>query len=306
MSWVKQSGVTVTTSSATGPDGNMSASLVTGNGSVGLYKTGASVSPTELNTKSVWLRAVSGTETVLLKDAAQTVGTLSCDLSETWQRFNLTETQSGGSAGLWVDDIPASGIYMFGAQIEESNAPSSYIPTYAGTETRDAETFVIPTANLSEVVNTTAFSVHLKGSMDFEDTDQGSSSAGQGGESVVWSWWSSTSDYAETVLTTTAGTDSGRFQYPQENAGTRDFVILAPDYFTKGLNVSFNTASRHGSTFVNGAEGGTALTANTTPTVLPDLSGGSFYLAYKGIHNIEKGSLWGSDIGDIGIEEVTS
>jgi hypothetical protein len=55
-------------------------------------------------------------------------------------------------------------------------------------------------------------------------------------------------------------------------------------------------------TFLNGAVDGVALTANTTPTNLPDLSATDLELAYDYMGTVERFRVWGLDLGDGGIE----
>jgi hypothetical protein len=73
-----------------------------------------------------------------------------------------------------------------------------------------------------------------------------------------------------------------------------------------GINIPFNMASRHGSTFVNGAVDGIALTANTTPTALPDLSSTDLYLGYDYMGTIRTFRVWDKDLGDTGIAAATA
>ena len=73
-----------------------------------------------------------------------------------------------------------------------------------------------------------------------------------------------------------------------------------------GVFVPFNIASRHGSTFVNGAVDGVALTANTTPTALPDLSTTDLNLGYDFMGTIQNFQIWDRDIGDTGLVDETA
>jgi hypothetical protein len=150
--WTKQSGISVTTNQVIAPDGTLTADLVIGAGnSHGIYQANnAPVSSSLPSTKSIWMRGVNGGEVVILKDPHLTIGTLSCTLTKSWQRFVLTETQTIGTAGLWVASIPTTGIYLWGAQIENAPDASSYIPTIGSTVTRALEggiTNFIPKSN---------------------------------------------------------------------------------------------------------------------------------------------------------------
>ena len=83
-------------------------------------------------------------------------------------------------------------------------------------------------------------------------------------------------------------------------------VSTSVGYFTPGVNVSYNAASRHGPTFINGAEGGTALTADLTPTALPDLSATNMNIASVYMGTIGKFRMWDEDLGDTGIAEAST
>ena len=137
--WTKQSGVSVTANQTISPDGTQNADLVVGGGSSGIFQSGKTVSTTVANTKSVYLKGVSGGEVVRLQDPYQTLGYTVCTLTTSWQRFTLSEVQSGGFAGLWVTLIPSGGIYIWGAQLEDSTYATSYIPTTSAAVTRNAD-----------------------------------------------------------------------------------------------------------------------------------------------------------------------
>jgi hypothetical protein len=157
--WVKQSGVSVTANQAISPDGTQNADLVTGNGTSGLFQANKSVSTTIANTKSVWLKGVSGGEVVVLQDPNQTNNTLNCNLTTNWQRFTLSEVQSTGGAGLWVTNIPSGGVYMWGAQLENAPYPTSYIPTTSASVTRNAD--VISKTGISSLIGQTEGTLFL-------------------------------------------------------------------------------------------------------------------------------------------------
>ena len=151
--WTKQSGVSVTANQTISPDGTQNADLVVGGGSSGIFQSGKTVSTTVANTKSVYLKGVSGGEVVRLQDPYQTLGYTVCTLTTSWQRFTLSEVQSGGFAGLWVTLIPSGGIYIWGAQLEDSTYATSYIPTTSAAVTRNAD--VISKTGISSLIGQT-------------------------------------------------------------------------------------------------------------------------------------------------------
>ena len=99
-------------------------------------------------------------------------------------------------------------------------------------------------------------------------------------------------------------TGTNNFTFTQEASSTVDTVTGGS--FTSGTFVTFNTSSRHGSTFINGAVDGTALTANTTPVALPDLSTTDLKLGYDFMGTIGKFRVWSDDLTDTGIEEAST
>jgi len=85
-----------------------------------------------------------------------------------------------------------------------------------------------------------------------------------------------------------------------------DNVDTINDYLTPGVLVPYNIASRHGSTFINGAVDGVALTENTTPVALPDLSAADLELGYDYMGTIGTFRVWDQDLGDDGIVTATA
>ena len=119
------------------------------------------------------------------------------------------------------------------------------------------------------------------------------------GENSTFADW--TADASNGILVQSGTND---FTFTQEAAGVVDTVTGGS--FTAGVNTPFNIASRHGSTFINGAVDGVALTENDTPTALPDLSATDFDIGPTFMGNIGKLRVWADDLGDDGIEEASA
>jgi len=99
----------------------------------------------------------------------------------------------------------------------------------------------------------------------------------------------------------------GQVNFIQDQSGyTQVEVPSAIDALSPDILVPYNIASRHGSTFINAAVDGVALTANTTPTALPDLSSTDLTLAYDYMGTISEFRVWDRDITDNGLVEATN
>lgn len=105
------------------------------------------------------------------------------------------------------------------------------------------------------------------------------------GQQSFFSWAADSDNDIEVFLDTQSAT-TGNVRFRQESSGVGHQVQLINGY-SPGINVPFNIASRHTSSDINGAVDGTALTADTTPTALPDLSATDFEIAPTGVINIK-------------------
>jgi len=205
-------------------------------------------------------------------------------VSERFSRVVATVTAPAGCTSirfsLLRDGSSTGTAFFYGAQFEVGSTPSSYIPTSGSTVTRAAETLEVAAANMPAY--TDAVSIQMDGTTT--------------GASSTFADW--TLDASNGILMQSGASD---FTFTQEAGGVVDTVTGGS--YTSGVNVDFNIASRHGSTFINGAVDGVALTANTTPTALPDLSATIFKVAPTFNGNVGKVRVWSDDLGDTGIAE---
>ena len=192
-------------------------------------------------------------------------------------RVKLTFTPTAGTLTLTVSGTVTN------AQLEAGSTPSSYIPTNGSTATRAAETLTVPAANLP--YSSTNMSIQMDGKMT--------------GNNLTHIRWFEDADDAILLET---GTNN--FTFTQEAGGTVDTVTGGS--FTSGNLLAFNTASRHGSGFINGAISGTALTVNTTPSALPDLADNNLVLGYDFMGTIAQFRMWDEDLTDSGIAEAST
>jgi hypothetical protein len=183
--------------------------------------------------------------------------------------------------------------YLGKMQLEQGSTPSSYIPTSGSTVTRPAETLTVPAANLP--YDSTNMSIQIDGKMTYADTGADNGKLIRWEKDVANKLW---------VALDSAGSSTGSLYWVQRSLGVSDFTSSLPQ-FSPGTNVTFNLSSRHGSTFLNAAAGGTAGIADTTPTSFPDLSASNLSLGHNLMGTIGQFRMWDEDLTDAGIVEAT-
>ena len=148
-------------------------------------------------------------------------------------------------------------------------------------------------------INPLAVSIQMEGTMTYADT-------GEVSAATFVNWVLDSNNEIRIALQTFAS-DVGQVNFLQDQSGyTQVEVSSAIDAYSPGINVPFNIASRHGSTFVNGAVDGTAFTANLTPTALPYLENTDMQIGYDFNGTIKLVRVWADDLTDEGIEEGSS
>ena len=147
-------------------------------------------------------------------------------------------------------------------------------------------------------INPLSVSIQMDGRMTYADTDLGNLFK-------MYHWYSDSSNNIYTRLDG-SGSRTGQIDFYQEAGTVVDKVEGSTTSYSPGINVPFNISSRHGSTFLNGAVDGTALTADTTPTALPDLSTTDLDLGYNFMGTIGKFRVWSDDLTDTGIATASA
>jgi hypothetical protein len=218
-----------------------------------------------------------------------------------WSSANAASTSAGCAVNITNGDgvfsrTQTDVILIAGTQFELGATPSSYIPTTTASVTRAAETLTVPAANLP--YDSTNMSFQMDGKMTYADNALFR-------EVSFVRWVAGGTNYIESVMATN-GFYEGRLHLSQrQSTSGLQNVYSSATYFTPDVNVPFNFAVRHGATFINGAEGGTALTADTAPTILPDLSATDLLLGNVFMGTIGEFRMWSDDLGDVGITEAT-
>jgi hypothetical protein len=199
-----------------------------------------------------------------------------------------------------------SGILAYGAQVEAGLTPSSYIPTSGATATRAADLLTVPAASLP--YDNTNMSIQMDGKMTYADNGLTPTTTGGAGEVSFLLWKSGSTDYISTGIDT-GGSRSGQYDVTQRSAtsGGQQLSQGSTTDYSPNTNVPFNIASRHGSTFINGATEGT-LTTSVYPSRqgLADLSSTDLNLGRKFMGTIGQFRMWDEDITDAGIAEAST
>jgi hypothetical protein len=332
--WTAASGATVA-KDAVGIDGAAnSACTVTGNGTSGsgIYEIIAIAADTTTYTFSVFLpyeaspskypmvrcQMAGGTginnyypintTTGVATLASGSGGSVRMTRYGNWWRFEFTIANANNTDariylypaasanGTTIDWTQTGSLVFDQAEIKVGSVASSPIITTGSTIARAAETLSI--AGADTPANTTAMSISMKGLMTYADTNANPAW-------YFYDWSPSTNDRAQMLFYTTGGT-GGVYQIQREGGNALSQLTGGGSDYAPGVNVPFRLAARHTNSVCNFALQG-VLETEKSVSGLSDLSAVDFDIGTVGFDGfITEMRLWGADIGDSGIEEVTS
>jgi hypothetical protein len=204
--------------------------------------------------------------------------------------FDITSAASGSlkvSTSFNTNDIfSAVGTYSF---VSTAKVTTLYF------ERNSACDITVDNVSVREI-NPLSVSIQMDGRMTYADTDAVTTS-------VIWRWEEDQNNRLLVFLNTNS-TATGEIRFNQRYSGL-NYVVAGKNYLPDIL-VPYNFASRHGSTFLNGAADGVSFTEDTTPTALPDLSATDLDLATAYMGTIGTFRVWNQDLGDDGIVTATA
>jgi len=237
---------------------------------------------------------VAGSATLLYQTTSLTLGKVykaSCDVVSISGGTGALQFRVGGTTTSVTLDLDKVGTTVEVLYVADGN---TQIAVFAGSGTN----ITIDNISVREI-NPLAVSIQMEGTMTYADE-------GVVEEVVFVNWRAGVVDYIRDSISTLT-TRTGESNFVQRDTGSGlDVVTSSTGYYSPGINVPFNIASRHGATFINGAVDGTALTANTTPTALPDLVTSDFRIGPDFNGTIKLVRVWADDLTDEGIEDGSS
>jgi hypothetical protein len=207
-------------------------------------------------------------------------------------KFTPNRTATTGTSLGFGPDTTVSGddVVFLGADYKDGATPSSFVLTTGSEVTRAAED--VESDNLS--YNSDAMWFSLKGYVTYADL-------GSAGQMTLFDWRDDANNRI-TVTLDTDGAETGEITLTVVSGGTSWSV--AADYLSPGINVPFNIAWRVTDADINLAVGGTAATANTSPTSIPDLSSATAVFAVNGVQELFRQGV--GNLGDTGIAEAST
>ena len=250
--------------------------------------------------QSITGNVYSGTDPVNITGDHDFTPTIADDSSTKVVRVKWTQTINTGTRTRMRFRNAANSLDLRFKYYSGSGTFEEIIVTSIGLLWRQTETGI--DVNISDItleeINPLSVSIGMEGRMTYADTDSANE--------INFVRWLLNASNQILIKLRTNGANEGEVFFRQEENNVTSDVATAGDLYQAGVLLPFDLAQRSGSTFINGAVNGVALTANTTPTALPDLSSSDLELAQTYMGTISEFRVWDKDIGDAGLVEATN
>ncbi len=270
--WVAYCATPVFTTGHASPDGgnnamSWNASQTNGCGSAlgGLRVGGAT--PSVIYTISIWVRASAPVNLNLGTDDGKTS---SINVTTQWQRFTKTATTGSNNRLFQLYDAVSDDIdvYVWGAQVEEGDFVTSYIPTSGSTVTRAADVFYLSNVDSAGWYNASAGTLLMQYYRQFS-TDSGNPRAFSFSDDTTSNrldvYHSASSDL---ILTNVSGGSASA------NLSLGSLNLTTANTFSVGYAVNDIAASRDGGSVAND-------TSNALPVSITHLGIGTLSPSYS-------------------------
>ena len=160
----------ITQTSETNPEGGSICWKIQGTASDNQLGNNSSTTSGTTITNSIYIKRVSGTGDVFLRNVNNNHTSFSLSVADGWKRIDVTGTATSATARFYLNLVDFNDeILVWGAQQEAGSYPTSYIPTYGSAVTRSAD-------DVNELTSATSLIGQSEGTLflDFVANDEDS------------------------------------------------------------------------------------------------------------------------------------